>query len=94
MVPADAAEAWLAQIMRRREADATDHLAVMQIARRTDDRYRDLSAKQRGEAVDWLDDHHAAPHFVELVRDGGRLDAEEQGRIFGEALPRGLRLGT
>ena len=33
-----------------------------------------------------------SPHQTDLVRDGGRLDSEEAGRIFGESLPKGLRL--
>jgi hypothetical protein len=36
--------------------------------------------------------HDAPPHFVQLVREGGLLDSEEQGRVFGEALPIGLRI--
>ncbi len=36
---------------------------------------------------------HAAPdHSIELVRDGGRLDADEQNRVFGESVPKGLRI--
>jgi len=30
--------------------------------------------------------------FTKLVRDGGSLDSEEQGLVFGESLPKGLRL--
>jgi hypothetical protein len=64
----------------------------MQIARRTEDRYRDLPDRLRREILDWFDQRQASPHFVELVRDGGRLDSQEQDRIFGEALPKGLRI--
>ena len=67
-------------------------LADMQLARRTDDRYRDLPEKLRREAVDWLPLETAPPHFVELVRTGGTLDSDEQGLVFGESLPKGLRL--
>ena len=28
-----------------------------------------------------------------LVQSGGSLDREEQGLVFGESLPKGLRLG-
>jgi hypothetical protein len=67
-------------------------LAVMQLARRTDDRYRDLAEKLRREAVDWLSLANAPLHFVELVRTGGTLDSDEQGLVFGESLPQGLRI--
>ena len=66
----------------------------MQIARRTDDRYRDLPEKLRREAADWLAMENAPPHFVELVRAGGSLDSDEQGLVFGESLPKGLRISS
>ena len=31
-------------------------------------------------------------HFVSLVRDGGTLEKEEQRAVFGESLPKGLRV--
>jgi len=65
---------------------------VMQLARRTDDRYRDVDDVLRDRVLDWLEDHSASEHYRQLVRDGGRLDDEEQGRVFGESLPQGLRL--
>jgi len=92
VVPRDVAERWLTAMLRRAADHAAGPLAVMQIARRTDDRYRDLSSKQREHVVRWLQDAEAAPHLIELVRDGGRLDAEEQGQVFGESLPKGLRI--
>jgi hypothetical protein len=69
-----------------------ERLAVMQIARRTDDRYRDLATKLRDQALAWLGDQAAPAHFLELVRQGGTLDNEEQGMVFGESLPKGLRI--
>jgi len=67
-------------------------LAIMQLARRTDDRYRDLPEKLRREAADWLGATDAPGHFIQLVRDGGTLQSDEQGLIFGESLPKGLRI--
>jgi hypothetical protein len=64
----------------------------MQLARRTEDRYRDISETCRRGAVAWLGDQEAPSHLVELVRSGGQLDMDEQRQIFGESLPKGLRL--
>ena len=89
---AEAAAKWLAGIMQQNLEDAAADLAVMQLARRTKDRHRDLSDKLREEAADWLTARSAAPHYLELVRTGGTLDAAEQGQVFGEALPIGLRI--
>jgi hypothetical protein len=92
VVSSDRAEPWLECLLRLREPSEADRLAVMQLARRSDDRYRDVSPKLRDEVVAWLESHRSPDHLVQLVRDGGLLDQDEQGRVFGEALPKGLRI--
>jgi len=92
VVPPEVAEGWLDKLLEISIADPMEQLAVMQVARRTDDRYRDLAAKPREKVADWLRRQDASPHFVELVRHAGTLDSEEQGLVFGEALPKGLRI--
>ena len=92
VVPAEVAGGWLRKLMEISSGDAMERLSVMQIARRTDDRYRDLAAKLRDQALAWLGDQAAPAHFLELVGQGGTLDSEEQGMVFGEALPKGLRI--
>ena len=93
VVPAGAAAEWLERLMDSAPGDPASVLAVMQLARHTEDRYRDLPDEHRAAAVKWLEAEHAPAHFVELVRSGGGLDTEEQGLVFGESLPKGLRLG-
>lgn len=99
LVAADVAVKWLSALMavpkgKNAVADEAERqLAVMQLARRTDDRYRDVPEKIRREAIDWLKLLNAPRHFIELTRDGGSLDDEEQGLVFGESLPKGLRVG-
>jgi hypothetical protein len=92
VVPLDVVGHWLDRLMGDREPTDVDKLAVMQMARRTGDRYRDLDDKLRREVLEWMQDHDAPKHFIELVLEGGTLDSEEQGRVFGEALPQGLRI--
>ncbi|MHB1034217.1 MAG: Hsp70 family protein [Pirellulales bacterium] len=96
VAPADQAAAWLRGFLELDLAagfeDSAAQLTVMQLARRTEDRYRDLPEKQRAAALAWLEKHGAPAHFQELVRNGGLLDSEEQGLVFGEALPKGLRI--
>jgi hypothetical protein len=91
-VPADGAEQVAGRIDASPPADDTDKLAVLQLARRTGDRYRDLDDRLRREVIDWLESHGAPGHFVELVREVGTLDQEEQTRVFGESLPKGLQI--
>jgi hypothetical protein len=92
VVPADTAAAWMKRLIEIYGDDPNTQLAVMQLARRTDDRYRDVSEKARRRAEDFLIGQEARPHFVELVRHGGHLDRDEQGLVFGESLPKGLRI--
>jgi hypothetical protein len=92
VLAADVAEKWLQEFFKIDTPNAQTVFAVVQLARKTGDRYRDLSDKSRREAVAWLQQQNAAEHTLHLVRDGGQLDAEEQSRAFGESLPKGLRL--
>jgi hypothetical protein len=92
VVPADTATAWATRWMETATSESGELLAAMQLARRTGDRYRDLPDKLRQRILDWLASQSAPEHFVQLVRDGGTLDSEEQGLVFGEALPKGLRI--
>ncbi len=92
IVPAETASQWLKGLLDVCGGASETPLAVMQIARRTDDRYRDLADRVRREACDYLAGREAPGHFIELVRTAGRLDSNEQGLVFGESLPKGLRL--
>lgn len=92
LVPKETAAKWLQAFYRQKSSDRADQLAVMQLARRTDDRYRDLAEEVREEASIWLESQKAPEHWIRIVRDGGQLDEEEQSQIFGESLPTGLTL--
>lgn len=92
VVPVDLAAEWLAAGLRTFPTDPASHLAVMQMARRTGDRHRDLPEKLRSEVLAWLAREKAASHLADLVREVGELDREEQGKVFGESLPKGLRI--
>jgi hypothetical protein len=86
------AASWTEAVFRHPESEAVGHFAVMQMARRSDDRHRDLDPSSRQAAVEWLLHQQARPHLIQLVTDGGQLDSEEQGQAVGEALPKGLRI--
>lgn len=90
VVPVEVATRWLTELMRLREEAEMLPLAVMQLARRTDDRYRDISEKLRKKTLDWLSIGEIPKHYRTLVRRAEKLDADEQGLVFGEALPKGL----
>jgi len=65
-------------------------LTLMMLARRTNDRYRDLDSDVRERIIGWLDHSGAPRHYSKLVTEAGELASDEQGLIFGESLPAGL----
>ncbi|MEZ5944076.1 MAG: Hsp70 family protein [Planctomycetaceae bacterium] len=67
-------------------------LSIMQLSRRTHDRYRDISEKTRDRVLRWLSKRDNCEHLAELVREGGELADDENALVFGEALPVGLTL--
>ena len=83
---------WLGALMQEPIDDPAQPFSLMQLARRTGDRYRDIPQRSRDEVIAWLQQHRAPSHLLELVREGGTLDREEQQRAFGEALPKGLQI--
>jgi hypothetical protein len=92
VVPAETAAGWLTRLLDNSFGGPMEQLAVMQLARRTDDRYRDVPAEVRDRALEWLRREGAPEHFLSLVKQGGQLDSAEQGLVFGESLPKGLRI--
>jgi hypothetical protein len=92
VVAVEVARQWLNALLNDEPVEPAVPLAVALLARRTGDRYRDLSAEDRRRAVDWLTAQQSPAHYRQLVEEGGRLDVEEQGRVFGESLPVGLRI--
>jgi hypothetical protein len=92
VVPSDLAQAWTNRLLLLNPVDEKAVFAVVQLCRRTDDRYRDVSDELRHSALSWLTARSAPEHLIELVRTGGELRAEEQRSVFGETLPRGLRI--
>ncbi|MFK7768193.1 MAG: Hsp70 family protein [Mariniblastus sp.] len=85
-------EDWILTLTSQPQSTPVEHLAVVQMSRLTNDRYRDIESSSRTRIAQWLVTENAAEHLVRLVSEGGSFDAEEQGRVFGESLPQGLRM--
>ena len=91
VLPPETVEKWL-EALGPATARKETAFAVMQLTRRTGDRYRDVTPAVRKRALAWLRDSGAPPHYAELVENGGGLAASEQQAMLGDALPAGLRL--
>jgi hypothetical protein len=92
VVPVKYAVKWLEMIQVHPGDDFISNVAVMQLSRRTNDRHRDVDVALRERVVNWLSRRGAAEHLMELVRSGGSLNEGEQGVVYGESMPIGLRL--
>lgn len=94
VVDANIANEWITELMSMNNVsdESTLQFSMMQLARKTGDRYRDISAAARNEVIQWLEAHEASQSVIRVVRDGGELDAQQQSSAFGEALPIGLRM--
>ena len=92
VVPSETASEWIARVLDESPVDSLASWTMMQMTRRTGDRYRDVSEKLRSRVVEWLKGRDAPEHFIKLVEDVGELDVAEQSQAFGEALPKGLRI--
>lgn len=92
VVSARDAAAWGEELLALNSSDPAITFALVQLTRRTGDRYRDIPEDLRDRVLAWLETNFAPSHAVQLVREGGQLDADEQTRVFGESLPKGLRI--
>ncbi|MFW5775107.1 MAG: molecular chaperone DnaK, partial [Chitinivibrionales bacterium] len=91
LIDAETVERWLEKIMRLPLFN-NSVFCVMQLARKTGDRYRDINAQMRGDCIGYLKKQNAPSHMIALVEAGGWLEQEEESMVFGESLPHGLRL--
>ncbi len=82
---------WLEQLVKL-PVSPDVAFACMQLARRTDDRFRDIDPELTRKVLAAFDQWGAPERYARLVETGGALDDEERQRLFGESLPPGLRM--
>ena len=92
VVPAPTAEEWIARILSLPVGRGDLVFPLAQLARRSGDRVRDIGDESRARALEALAEGGAPAELVRAVREVTVASAEEEQRIFGEALPPGLRL--
>ena len=93
VVPPEIAAAWLDAILALdwKKVDPAAFAAV-QIARMTGDRSRDLPEELRLAVVRRLEAANAPRAWLTMVSESAELDNADEGRVFGESLPAGLKL--
>ena len=89
---AETAARWVSKLTGLKFHDPMVAFATMQLARKTGDRYRDLDEGARARVMTFLDQQASPAHFKELVASVTTLASEDQSLVFGESLPKGLRI--
>lgn len=91
-IPVRQVEAWIETLIAIDPAEPVVPLTLVQLGRKTGDRYRDLGDEVRTRAAKYLAGKDAPEHFVTLLAEGGSLDRDEENAVFGDSLPLGIRL--
>ncbi len=91
-VPAATAEGWIARLLASGTAPGALVFPLAQLARRSGDRARDVADDVRAAVLAALAAGGATPEALRSVREVALPTEEEEGRVFGESLPPGLRL--
>jgi hypothetical protein len=93
VAPPEAAERWLLELLKLdwKKIEPAG-FAVAHIARRTGDRSRDIGEPLRGQVLQRLAATNAPPSWAAMVSEVVELDQASTTRMFGEALPPGLKL--
>lgn len=92
VVAPDIVTRWLISLMQTSTTESLATFAVMQLSRKTGDRYRDIDGSTVNSVEAWMDKVSAPRRYRQLVREVGTLESEDQALIFGESLPKGLRI--
>lgn len=93
VVPVDVAAEWLERLLVLDWKAARDaSFAAAMIARRTGDRTRDIPEDLARRVASRLDATKAPEVWSAMVRAVVELDEAEEGRVFGDSLPMGLKL--
>ncbi len=93
VVPARNAASWLDHLLRERWNEIPSAaVTAAQLARRTEDRARDVSDALRAEVIARLEAINADAELITSVREFVPLIEAERAAWFGEELPVGLRL--
>ncbi|MDA1139231.1 MAG: hsp70 family protein [Planctomycetota bacterium] len=95
VVSKETVEAWIEKLLTSGAFNTKDaEFALVQLARMSGDRARDIDDELRKTVLDKLKSIKAAKHHLLLVREVAELQADEQAQAFGESLPPALRLIT
>ncbi len=99
VLDASKVQSWVEKVLSLDEAWSSRNtamlsLCLMQLTRRTEDRYRDVPSLLRERVAKRLCEVKASALHIDLILRGGGLDQDSSESIVGDALPLGFRLLT
>ena len=97
VVSASRVQSWVEKLLKLDQAWIAKNagmvsLCLMQMTRRTDDRYRDVPSLLRERVAHRLTQLNSPALHIDLILRGGGLDQASEDSIVGESLPLGFRL--
>lgn len=93
VIPPATAEIWLQQLLKADWKKLTQAgFAATLLARRCDDRARDIDDSLREQVIDKLKQAKSPVSWIDMVAEFKQLDEQQEKQVFGEALPPGLKL--
>ncbi len=93
VVPPDEIHTWIRTILKEEWEDPKPvGTALVQLARKTGDRARDLGPEIIDETVSWLSRYDMFETQIRVLKEVVPIEKKEQSDIFGESLPTGLLL--
>lgn len=93
VVPPAEAAAWVEWLLETERGNpVTVARAISRMARKTNDRARDLDETRRGRVLAWMEGHDMPEELIAPVRKTLPLARQDQKAMFGESLPSGIIL--
>ncbi len=91
IVSRETAERWLDALLKGKWSNPKyAGYTVTQLARKTDDRVRDIDEDLRSRIMEKLSQYDWSEHFIHQLTEVVALKMEDEKKIFGESLPAGL----
>ncbi len=88
----DVAEEWIRAILKLPELNGKHLISLVQLGRKTNDRFRDINENLRYE-INAVNKKLKGPErYKKLVLEGGDLTNEDQRLVLGDSLPAGLKM--
>jgi hypothetical protein len=92
VVPTSHAEDWIARLCKIASITPMRQFAILQLARKTGDRFRDLSIESIDAIEAAFNRWEVSSISMQSIREVVRLGGDEEERLLGDSLPLGIKL--